>query len=915
MERGHDMTQPGRLRAATLCLIVVVGWPLANGDAGAAEWTIDDIVLAERASGWTIDAEGRMAAWVRSSITKVEGEEKPVSSLWLSPLDGSSEPVQLTRGAHRDSQPRFSPDGRHLAFFSNRDLPPGGGSSKAPEDARPQVWLLPLGGGEPWPVTRFDRPVRSFDWISNDALVVLAQESPTARETRLDDEEKDTTRVIDDAEHEPPVRLFRVGLDGATRRLSTNDDWISALAVAPDGRRAVVSAQQSLTWGFDSKVPPHVYLVDLESGERTRLFEDGVLIPGAVSWTPSSSGFFFSNRFSRHPLYRTASIGELWEYDLERGTAVKVVGWESDWERGLDGGFVATEKGVLTTLANGVRPHPALYVKNGDGFERRDLEGTHVGNLGRFAASRDGRVVIYGTSAVNKPWEWYVARLEDAALSEERRLVAPNEKRYESKPTGQYEVVRWTGARDEEVEGLLHYPLDWKSEGDGARPLILDIHGGPLGADRDSWGQSWASPNILWLQRGAFVLQVNYHGSSSYGLDWAESIEKKYYDLEIPDIEAGVDHLIERGLVDPEQLASSGWSNGGILTVGLITQTRRYKAAVVGAADVEWISDWGNVTFGASFDNYYFGTTPWEDPQTYIDKSPFFRLTEVTTPTIIHTGTEDVNVPPHQSWSLFRAMQFIDKTPARLLIYPGEPHSLRKLAHQRRKIAEDLAWFDEHFFKNLERDSEAIKEGSPLDSLLQLSGALRSGRAFGQTEGGVLVPETVTFEGLEVGRFEVTRAQWSAFDDGFELTPGEENLPVVGVGFERARAYAAWLAERTGRSFRLPTREEAEKLAKAAGSGGNTLDRWAGYTPNPEDAAGLAVALEPLPEGALLMAAGSLAGKGDDPVFDLDGNAAEWAVDDGGAAAVGASAERSSDPRSRVEPSPAYTGLRVVIGE
>ena len=110
---------------------------------------------------------------------------------------------------------------------------------------------------------------------------------------------------------------------------------------------------------------------------------------------------------------------------------------------------------------------------------------------------------------------------------------------------------------------------------------------------------------------------------------------------------------------------------------------------------MEWISDWANVDFGASFDNYYFGASPLEDPELYIRKSPFFRLGEVTTPTIIYTGTEDRNVPPHQSWSLFRALQQLEKAPARLVLFPGEPHGLRKIAHQRRKVEEDMAWFNE----------------------------------------------------------------------------------------------------------------------------------------------------------------------------------------------------------------------------
>ena len=297
-----------------------------------------------------------------------------------------------------------------------------------------------------------------------------------------------------------------------------------------------------------------------------------------------------------------------------------------------------------------------------------------------------------------------------------------------------------------------------------------------------------------------------------------ESIQGHYYELETPDLLAGVDWVIGQGLADPDRLASIGWSNGGILTADLITRTDRFKAASVGAADVEWISDWANVAFGASFDNYYFGGPPWEATETYLEKSPFFRLTEVTTPTIIYTGTEDTNVPPHQSWSLFRALQQIDKAPARLVLFPGEPHGLRKISDQRRKMREDLDWLDRYVFApEAQKEPEAIRPGTLLAGLMERAGAAAAASgAAGVEEDGVLVPETVTFAGQTVGRFEVTRAQWAAFDPDAELAPGAENLPVTGISFERAKAYAAWLAERTGRGFRLPTVKEAEALAKAA---------------------------------------------------------------------------------------------------
>jgi len=934
--------------------------PAAGGDPDAPpalpdpRWTVDDALAGERAEGWTVSRDGRLAAWVKVTLETEDGEEKEAANLQLCRLDAAATAEgdgyaptgarrrndracrPLTRGPGRRTDPAFSPDGAHLAYRS-ADPPPGGGDdgeNAGDDEPTAQVWLLPLAGGAPWPVTRFDRPVAAFAWIDARSLAVLAAESPTAWE-REREEWGDTSVVVEDAEREPPVRLFRVDLDGEVRRVTDNRLWLDGLAVSPDGKWAVVAERLSLSFEFDARVPPRLDLVELATGERTLILEGERLLPYGVQWAPDSAGFYFVDPRSNHPLYREAAIAELWFYDLAARAPERL---PLD-PRGLGGAYAPAPGGVIALEAGGVRLTPVRIARAaGGGWERRPLAAEHAGQIQSWELDAGGAVVVYERSTAALPPQWYAARLDGDSIAAPRRLTGLNPS-WRGKPTGRVEVVRWTGALGEEVEGLLHYPLDWPAErpageaGDAParRPLILHVHGGPAGADRDAWGMSWHDPLLLWRQRGAFVLQANYHGSSDYGLDWVTSIEKRYYELEVPDLEAGVDFAIARGLADPERLATVGWSNGGILSAALITESRRWRAASIGAADVEWFSDWGNVDFGAAFDNYYFGGPPWEIPEVYRAKSPFFELPEVTTPTIVFTGTEDRAVPPSQSWSLYRALQQVDKAPVRLVLFPGEPHSLGKPAHRRRKVEEELAWFERWLWGGGDGGDgggrpEAVPADSPLAALLARARAARAGATLGVEAGGVLTPETVPFRGLLVGRFEVTRAQWAAFDPAAAPAPGEEDLPATGMPFERARAYAAWLAEKTGRPFRLPTAAEAAALAAAAEDGdgeGNTLARWAGKAPNPEDRAAIAAALAEAAgrlgrAAPLLLPVGSLPGVGEDPLFDLDGNAAEWAVgEDGAGVPAGPSADRADDPRGGSPgefetPGPAYVGLRVV---
>ncbi|HKB39070.1 MAG TPA: prolyl oligopeptidase family serine peptidase [Gemmataceae bacterium] len=413
------------------------------------------------------------------------------------------------------------------------------------------------------------------------------------------------------------------------------------------------------------------------------------------------------------------------------------------------------------------------------------------------------------------------------------------------------------------------------------------------------------------------MLRPNYHGSSNYGLPWLESIAHgKYCEPELEDIEKGVDALIARGLVDGKRLALTGWSNGAILTNQLVARTTRYRAAVTGAGSIEYVSDWSSCEFGEAFDRYYLGKSPLEDLSLYVKKSPFYRLDKVKTPTLILFGSEDRVVHPQQGWAHYRALQQHGKAPVRFVLFPGEKHRLKKLSHQRRKLEEELAWLDRHLFETRKDDGELIKEDSPLAWLLKRQAAKRVGRTYGVMVQGVLAPETVKYGRLDVGRFEVTEAQFAQFDRNRRVEPGRENYPVAGVSYEQAVAYCAWLSKRTGRRYRLPTAAEAESLYEKPGNGDNTLDAWAGYAVNPEDAGKLREKLKELTGPAPLLkevGSGRGVGKGE-MVYDLGGNVAEWVTGKDGKGEVrGGSADAPADDRGSVESGAAYRGLRVVL--
>jgi len=906
-------------------------------------WKAEDIIFTEYAAPQTrISPDAKWLLWVKSVGDKEK--DARVSNMILSSLTDDKE-IQLTRGTDNNGSPQWSPDGQLVAFTSNRARP-----GAKPETAPVQIWLINPHGGEAWPLTELARGPRRIDWLGNDTIIFSAEEDPTLFQQELK-RKKDDSEVVDDAEHEAPVRLYKISVkDKKITRLTTNTDWIGNWGVSKDGIYAAAVHEKSLHYTFDQKVPPVTILHNLTDGTEKRIFTEGRIYPFGFEWAPDNSGFYAWAPYSTHPKFLTASILKLYFYDMSAGKSEQV---PLDWENGIGSDLAATDDGFVAGLAAGHRFEISRYTRMKSGgawsWKRESLDGEHAKNIQFFEVSADGKTIVYFYSTASKLPQVYRAKLDGTKIVSPVQVTKLNEGLSKHRAFAKSEVIRWKGSNEEEVEGILYYPTNY--EAGKKYPLITAIHGGPAGHDADAWADSWAYPTNLLTQRGAFILKPNYHGSSNYGLKWVESICcGKYYDLETPDINAGVDYLIAKEFVDPNKVATLGWSNGSILSTSLITTyPDRYKVASVGAGDIEWISDWGNVLFGDSFDSYYFGKSPMEDPELYIRKSPFFKMDKVKAPVLIFHGTQDTNVPPAQSWSYFRVLQYYDKVPVKFVVFPGEPHGPRKLTHQMRKVDEEVAWFDKYFFKSAKPENEAFKKDSPLAAQIKKQGLQRFGVYFGvgrtcssrehpeNNYVATLTPETTKRGSLEIGRTEVTRTQYTNFlgaskfkDDGSErsksiLRPAgnkeeleKHNLPASGVSLEAAQAYVAWLSQWTCDTWRIPFEDEVKELYENR-DGENTLDYWAGYAPNPEDAARLREKAKELKGTApLLKEVGSFRGQGKDeeePIYDLGGNVAEWVLTrDGKGKVIGGSADCPADPKSNCTPAPEYIGFRVVRG-
>lgn len=683
--------------SCALCFVVSLAPAVIASDSQPAQaevslqstWTVKDLLSAEWAGGWAISAGCRWAAWVKSTPDKDESQY--VGNLFLSSLTNDQE-IQLTRGSDGCNSPKWSPDGQMIAFLSSRPNP----KAKAENKGKTQIWLMNPLGGEPWPLTGGDRSINVFEWAGANDIIYSAQEEPSDYE-KARKEQKDDTRVVEDEAHEPPVRLFKVDVkSGKVSRLTENTDRIQNFWISPDNNHVVTWHDRSLRNSYDQSQKPAIFLTDLKTGERKEIFTNAeyhLLWP--ISWQRDSRGFFAVNARANNPRYSYPSVLELYHYTPATSAIENV---DLQWDKGLrSADLQVTDHGFITLLADGVRPKLARYFLVGDQWQRQWITGVQDGTVLSVQFGQNDKTILYNLSNPSRPDQWYRATLAENKIESSIQLTSLNAQ-FDKKQTAKCEVVHWKGAMEDTVEGLLYYPLDYDS---GKKyPLVVELHGGPAWLFEEQWWDFPIYNNNLLNARGAFVFRPNYHGSSGYGQKWMDSNLGKLGELEVEDINKGVDYLIDRALVDPEKLAVMGWSDGGALTASVTIATNRFKAAMAADGQIELLDYWAKSDIGAWFCGSYFGKSPLDDPATLMRYSPFYQLGKVTTPTLILFGEEDHRVPVEQGWMYYRALQQSGKADVRFVLFPGEGHGPSKPVHVKRAMQEELAWFDKYLFTN-----------------------------------------------------------------------------------------------------------------------------------------------------------------------------------------------------------------------
>ena len=637
--------------------------------------------------------------------------------IWLYRIEGAAGTlVQLTEGGH-DTDMEWSPDGRWIAFLSERKIAAGKDSDAADsgdgggtEKESAQLYLISPNGGEAFAVTSGSEAVHAFAWAADAKAIYFATRQPWSKD-QTDDHKKEWKDTIRYRGDERGDVIFRIALDEALARRATagsrevpeaekdsnstpgavvvarSELRIAQVSVAHDGKRlAFVSGSPSQR---EEKVETiELYLVGLAGGATevapSRLTHNEA-VETKLEWAADNRHLFFQTETGSVEKKYEDPQPRLYWVDADSGKAER---WFGEFPGVVEHYASLSDGSVICACRMGteVQPYsqasPAAPIVKKDGWP---------GTYEIAAAARNSARIAFVYSATEKPTEVYVADGADKLMS--ARAITSFNKLFTERDLPKAKPYRWTSNDGTPVEGMLMYPPG-KFETKNL-PMFVLIHGGPAGADGNLFEADWYQWDRLAATAGWLVFEPNYRGSTGYGDKFALAIVPEIVSAPGRDILSGVDALVKDGIADPNRLTVGGYSYGGYMTNWLITQTTRFKAAVTGAGAVEHVANWGNDDTVMD-DVYFLGGLPWEAPERYRSEAAIFQMNKVRTPTHMVAGADDVRVAVAEDYLLDRALHELN-VPSDLLIFPGEGHSLDENPwHGKIKVREELRWLEKY---------------------------------------------------------------------------------------------------------------------------------------------------------------------------------------------------------------------------
>ncbi len=650
--------------------LVVLAAPNSLESQSRRALTVDDLFEIHRVGDPQISPDGQWVAYtVRTTSLEDESSE---TRIWMIPADGG-EAIPMTTEGSSASRPRWSPDGKYLSFMASR------------EDSSTQVWTLNRHGGEAVQLTDVKQGISDYSWSPNGKMLLLGIRDPE------EESEDDSTRtpkpwVIDRLQFKRDGVGYLTGnrhthlyvFEVATKDLKqiTSGDFDESQAVwNPDGSR--VAFVSNRTDNPDGNSNSDIWVVAADNTDKGETLLQVTTNPGSdgsPAWSPDGQSI----------AYVTVTQPELIWYATNHLAVVSLNGGESrvltaSLDRNVGSPRYSEDgRSIFFGLEDSGENHLAIFEVSSMRITR-PIEGAL--STRSFAFGPEGKIAAL-VSRTDLPGEVFVADGDGL-----QQLTNVNGEFLSGIRLAEVRNVQFPSRDGTEIEGFIYLPPGYDP---GMRhPTLLRIHGGPV----SQYSHSFNFDAQLFAAHGYVVVMTNPRGSSGYGQEFSHALWADWGNKDFEDVMAGVDYAISQGFSDPDKLGVGGWSYGGILTDHVITKTDRFKAAITGASEVLYVANYGHDHYQLQWEGEL--GLPWENREAWERISPFNRVENINTPTLIMGGEHDWNVPIQNSEQLYQALRRLGRE-TQLVVYPDQSHGLRVPSYQKDRLERYLAWYDKY---------------------------------------------------------------------------------------------------------------------------------------------------------------------------------------------------------------------------
>jgi dipeptidyl aminopeptidase/acylaminoacyl peptidase len=620
----------------TVLLMLFISFPLLSQD-NINKFTTQDFLAMSSLSSPRISPDG--AQIVYSFGEKEKWDSRSNYNLWLISTDGTKR-MRLTNSDKNDRNPLWSPDGSKIAFSSNRS-------------GKSQVHVIALSGGESQQVTFAENGVNFYKWIDNTTIAFI---STVARDADLvkAEEEAGGGYVVGTKASTSDLWIQSLTDKNDTKKITDGAYYIMDMCPSPDGKYFVMTTSDNSDL-YNQITDNMVRLIDRDYNElftfkEAEAFEDVGFSPDGtkISFTGNTVGFSSNN--------------SLFVYDLKKKELKNLTEKFDPTMRSVQ--WLDSKTITFLTLR---RTYTGIYKVTVEDNDIQALLEPYFVTFDYSINSATNSLCFYGTRGQN-PSKLYIHKFRDAA-SAARAIYSPNEWITE-KDLASTKVVRYPSYDGYAIEAVLTLPPFYDKT--KKYPLMVLPHGGPDGMSLDDFGL-FAQ---IFAQEGIIVFEPNFRGGIGFGSEMYKANRGRLGDIDYKDIMAGVDHLIENGVADPEKLIVGGWSYGGYMTNWIIGHTNRFTAAVSVAGIANTVSMYAQSDINhGELARWEFKGVPVLSMENFRRSSPIEFLHNCNTPTLILHGEADARVPVAQAWEIYRALTDLG-VEVQMVLYPDAGHGI-----------------------------------------------------------------------------------------------------------------------------------------------------------------------------------------------------------------------------------------------